>query len=209
MDNISIQECQEFEWLQKQLYQCVKPGSLQQKLRDEFATKILNLCHHKQYKQETMHLALNIFDRVLLSPSLQGYTSNRDSYPLLMVTCVILGAKIEQPLTPSIKMTIKLLSEDEKQLVTKEDVITLEREILNALEFDLNILSPVPFLERFLRLSEQLDNKDLARIAKDLCVLAKARCQFLKFKQSTIALGALQWAYNFALDMQGVELEEP
>ena len=49
---------------------------------------------------------------------------------------------------------IKLLSDDERDYVTKEKVIKCEDEILIRFDFDLNILSPQPFLERFMRLAE-------------------------------------------------------
>lgn len=36
-------------------------------LRDKSAEMIIDLCQKKNYKVETIHLALNVFDRVLLS----------------------------------------------------------------------------------------------------------------------------------------------
>lgn len=49
-------------------------------------------------------------------------------------------------------MTIKLFPEDERETLTKERVIALERTFLQILDFDLQMLSPLPFIERFLRL---------------------------------------------------------
>ncbi len=50
-------------------------------------------------------------------------------------------------------MTIKLLPEDEKETVTKEKVIEMEQVLIEILDFNLQILSPLTFLERFLRLA--------------------------------------------------------
>jgi hypothetical protein len=50
-------------------------------------------------------------------------------------------------------MTIRLLPENEKESVTKEKVLAMERSFLNILDFDLQLLSPQTFLERYLRLS--------------------------------------------------------
>jgi len=72
--------------------------------------------------------------------------------PTLITSCVILGAKCEQPMTPSINRMIKLLNEDERQVVTKLLVIAMEAKILTTLGFDLNFLSPLIFLEIYLRL---------------------------------------------------------
>ena len=53
----------------------------------------MQLCKLKNYKNETMHLALNIFDIILGSERM----SNLDlqTLPLIIVTAVILAAKIE------------------------------------------------------------------------------------------------------------------
>lgn len=69
-----------------------------------------------------------------------------------MVTSTILAAKMEQPMTPSINRMIRLLDEKEMLYVTKDRVIRLESEILKLFDFDFTMLSPLPFLERFMRL---------------------------------------------------------
>jgi hypothetical protein len=51
------------------------------------------LCQLKHYKDETMHLALNVFDIVLESGKIANL--KKDLLPLLIVTSVILAAKIE------------------------------------------------------------------------------------------------------------------
>jgi hypothetical protein len=38
--------------------------------------------------------------------------------------------------------------------VTKEGVIKCEDDVLKTFDFDLNMLSPLPFFERFMRLTE-------------------------------------------------------
>ena len=59
-----------------------------------------------------------------------------------MVSSIIIAAKIEQPLTPSIRMTIKFLPEEEKKFVSKDLVVAYESDILSALSFNFNFLSP-------------------------------------------------------------------
>jgi hypothetical protein len=73
---------------------------------------------------------------------------------LYVVTSLIMAAKIEQPMTPSISRMISLLSDAEKEFVTKQDVIFLEEEIIKMLDFDFNFVSSFVFLERFLRLAD-------------------------------------------------------
>lgn len=57
-------------------------------------------------------------------------------------------------MTPSINRMISLLTDDERRYVTKEAVIRCEDDVLKTFDFDFNMLSPMPFFERFMRLSE-------------------------------------------------------
>jgi hypothetical protein len=50
-----------------------------------------------------------------------------------VTTSTILAAKLEQPMTPSIKRMIKLLSPEEEALVDKDSVIWLEEKMLTIL----------------------------------------------------------------------------
>ena len=70
-----------------------------------------------------------------------------------MTTSTILAAKLEQPMTPSIKRMIKLLYQEEEALVDKESVIWLEEQMLTTLQFEFNHPSALTFLERFMRLT--------------------------------------------------------
>lgn len=63
-----------------------------------------------------------------------------------------MAAKVEQPMTPSINRMIKLLKSDEEKHVDKSKVITMESNIIKTFNFEFGFLSPLPFLERFLRL---------------------------------------------------------
>lgn len=65
-----------------------------------------------------------------------------------------MAAKVEQPMTPSINRMVRLLSESEQQTVTKERVIKCEAEVIKQFDFDFSMISPLTFLERFMRLSE-------------------------------------------------------
>ena len=55
-------------------------------------------------------------------------------------------------MTPSINRMIKLLNSDEEKHVDKSKVITMEGNIIKTFNFEFGFLSPLPFLERFLRL---------------------------------------------------------
>ncbi len=145
-------------------------------MRDEFALRIIDLCQKKKYKQETIHLALNVFDTVLESGCLPKFSE--DTMPLLLLTSVILAAKVEQPLTPSIKMTIKYLENNERLLVSKEQVMEWERLFLQIVDFDFSFLSPLTFLERFLRLVNIEADERVWKVSKKICLIARSQSKF-------------------------------
>lgn len=101
-------------------------------------------------------------------------------------------------MTPSINRMIRLLSEQEREQVTKPLVIQMESEIVRALNFDMNFLSPLTFLERFLRLGDLQEDYKVNTIAEELCKLAMTRIQFLDYKPSQIAAAAYVLATNLS-----------
>ena len=55
-------------------------------------------------------------------------------------------------MNPSVERMISMLPEKYLEVVTRERVIELEEVILKKLDFNLNFVSPLTFLERYLRL---------------------------------------------------------
>lgn len=102
-------------------------------------------------------------------------------------------------MTPSINRMIRLLPDDEREIVTKQLVISMEVEVLNRLNFDMNYLSPLVFLERFLRLSEVHKEESISNLAKELCQRAVAKIKFLDYKPSEMAGAALLMAVNLVI----------
>jgi hypothetical protein len=54
----------------------------------------------------------------------------------LATICVLMSAKLEQPISPSFNRMISLLDDDEKTRITKQDLIELEADIMNRLQFE-------------------------------------------------------------------------
>src|SRR5438874_1607688 len=101
-------------------------------------------------------------------------------------------------MTPSINRMIRLLNDEERQFVTKPLVIQMESEIVRALNFDMNFLSPLTFLERFVRLGDLHEDFKVNTIAEELCKLAMTKVEFLDYKPSQIAAAAYILAHNLA-----------
>lgn len=137
---------------------------------------------------------MSILDRYLHSILVLqqgGLLITRDQLPLLVTTTTILAAKLEQPMTPSIKRMIKLLTEEEQGLVDKESVIELEEHVLSTLQFDFNYPSSLTFLERYLRLAELQNDCVLIQAADDLLKVAASKIVFLDYKPSLVAAASI------------------
>ena len=70
----------------------------------------------------------------------------------LAVICILMAAKLEQPISPSFSRMISLLSVDEQKFVNKQSLIDLEAQILIKLGFDFNFPGPIQPMERYLRM---------------------------------------------------------
>ena len=77
----------------------------------------------------------------------------------------------------------------------------LEEAVLRALDFSLQCASPVPFLERYLRifnidLGRDDASKYLRKLARNYCKFMQRDSRFLDFRPSQIASAALLFAIN-------------
>ena len=105
----------------------------------------------KGYREETLHLAVNIADRYLaLLAVLHGPTP---SLIELGVIAIMLAAKINEHLSPSYYNIIKIInSQQKKKLLYRSNLLAIERKVLKALNFDLHSTSMLFFMERFQRI---------------------------------------------------------
>lgn len=71
----------------------ISSADITEEERDTFVERIISLCFQKNYKEETIHLAISVFDKVLSLSKMQNLQA--DTLPLLLVTCVIIAAKVE------------------------------------------------------------------------------------------------------------------
>jgi hypothetical protein len=82
----------------------------------------------------------------------------REKMCLLATVSMLMAAKLEQPISPSFSKMVGFLSEEEQKMVSVNQMIKLEAEILITLSFDFNFASPLHSMERFLRLLDYDQN---------------------------------------------------
>ena len=159
---------------------------------------IEELHRKKKYRIESLFLAVSLADRYLIHLAI----SWREAPCLvnLAVTCLLIAAKLTQPLRPKLDLMNALLYSGYRVHVKKQDFISLEKDILKALQFDLQFISPIFFLERYQRVFgvdlEDIDitSRKIGRLARDFCFLMQRDADFLQFRPSQIAATSLVFA---------------
>jgi len=115
------------------------------------------------------------------------WTFPREHMCRLATICMLIAAKLEQPISPSFTRMINLLTDDEKKNVSKAQLIELEADILTRMGFDFNFPSPIQTMERFLRVLDYDLNKTVYEMSYQICKFQLNDAQFLPFRPSQIA----------------------
>jgi len=74
-------------------------------------------------------------------------------FPSLAVSCLFLAAKIEQPFRPSLERLVIAANQISGLTnITKKNIKNYETKVVLELEFSMHFISPIDFLERFIRI---------------------------------------------------------
>lgn len=123
---------------------------MSKKERQTCLQRIFMLHDKKKYKIETLFMAVNIFDRYLITVG--HWNIDLAKQVQLGVICMILAGKLEQPMQPCYDRMTQYLVQSEKDLTTIQNLEAMENEILIRFGFDFNFQGPVQFIERYLRI---------------------------------------------------------
>ena len=85
--------------------------------------------------EETIFVAVGIFDRYIKAIGPENL--DFDNMIPLATVCTLMSAKLSEPISPSFKRMIGLLTPEEKEYVNKELLIELEFDVISKLEFNL------------------------------------------------------------------------
>lgn len=116
--------------------------------------------------------------------------------PLLATTCLLLSAKLQEPVSPCFERMICNLLNDERLSVTKELIVNLESHILITLGFDFNFTNPLHPMERFLRVLNYHQNQVVKDISFQILKFQLNDSSFLQYKQSILAACSVILAIN-------------
>ena len=153
----------------------------------------------KKYKTETLYHAVSLADRYLVNLAVEGRSS--PCLITLAVVCTLMAAKLNQPIAPSFNRMIALLHEEHDTLLAKQDLLNMEETIIRSLDFNLQHTSPIPFLERFLRIFNLDQGRDksahlIKKLARNYIKFMQRESCFLDYQPSQIASAALLFAIN-------------
>ena len=164
---------------------------------------IQELVLFKDYRIETLFLAVNLADRFLVHTQQEG--EEAPNLIILTVTTLLLAAKVEQPIEPSFNRVITYLEKLHATTIKKQQIVDLEEKILRALNFELLYVSPITFLGRFLRifgLDDEKENKNakqITNLSKQFCIFMQQESFFLDYMPSQIAAASLLFSVNISL----------
>ncbi|KAK0577113.1 hypothetical protein LWI29_027918 [Acer saccharum] len=151
--------------------------------------------HYKfELMEETLYLTVNLIDRFLAVQPLV-----RKKLQLVGVTAMLLACKYEEVSVPVVEDLI-LISD---KAYSRQEVLDMEKLMLNTLQFNFSIPTPYVFMRRFLKASEADKKKNfvvmtlveqLELLSFFMIELCLVEYEMLKFPPSLLAAAAIYTA---------------
>ena len=155
---------------------------------------MLQLYKKRGYSHETLFTGAAVLDRYLALSGPENFPSNQTTN--LALTCLLIGAKLEQPKHPNFMNMINALEDLNGDKCKKEDLVELEEKILRLLGFDFNFNGPKQFLDRYVRVLGYDNNAKVNQMALQILTLSLVDEKLLNYRASQIAASAVVLAIN-------------
>jgi hypothetical protein len=130
----------------------------------------------------------------------------------LAACALVMAAKLEEPAIPSFSRMVALVEEECGVLITKEDLIILEEDIVRELDFDLMAPYPEVFVERYLRIfgmdaeGSNFQARQVGALARFFTKRALKSMDARKFSSSQLAAASVMFALNLSKSPVAYEL---
>ncbi|WOL16827.1 G2/mitotic-specific cyclin-2-like [Canna indica] len=174
---------------QAEVTSCVSPAymshqfDINEKMRAILIDWLIEVHYKFELMEETLFLTVNIIDRFLARQ-----TVVRKKLQLVGVTAMLLACKYEEVSVPVVEDLI-LISD---RAYTREEVLEMERLIVNTLQFNMSVPTPYVFMRRFLKAAES--DKKLELLSFFVIELCLVEYKMLKFQPSLLAAAAIYTA---------------
>lgn len=139
---------------------------------------------HLKFKlvPETLYLTVNLIDRFLMVKSV-----SRKHLQLVGVTAMLVASKYEEIWAPEVRDFVYISD----RAYNRDQILNMEKIMLNSLKFNLTVPTHYHFLHRFLKVAGLADNVDAVNYATYLVELALPEYSMLRFKYSQIAAASV------------------
>lgn len=139
---------------------------------------------HLKFKlmPETLFLTVNLIDRYL---EIKPVT--RRNLQLVGVTAMLIASKYEEIWAPEVRDFVYISD----KAYTREQILAMEKAMLNTLHFNLTLPTPHNFLARFLKAANSHLDKQVTNLSNYMVELAAVDASMLKYSYSTISAAAL------------------
>lgn len=163
-------------------------SELEWKMRGILVDWLLEVHTRFRLLPETLFLAVNIIDRFLSSKVVQ-----LDRLQLVGVTAMFIASKYEEVLSPHVQNFVHVADDG----FSEGEILSAERFVLAALDYDLSYPNPMNFLRRI----SKADNYDIQTrtLGKYLLEIGCVDHRFLQYPPSQVAAAAMYVA-RLALD---------
>jgi len=151
---------------------------------------------HQKFKMQpqTLYICVNVMDRYLERKAVK-----RDELQLIGCTALWTASKIEEIYSPEVQDFVQISDRAFK----RADLIAMEGQILNVLDFKLTFPTPFVFLTRWLRVSNA-DKRQ--KLFATYCVERSLQeYTFLRYKPSMVAASAVMLAFQVVPSASFVE----
>ncbi|XP_056685056.1 G2/mitotic-specific cyclin-2 isoform X2 [Spinacia oleracea] len=165
---------------------CVPPNymdrqpDINEKMRAILIDWLIEVHYKFELMEETLYLTVNLIDRFLAIKSV-----GRKKLQLVGVTAMLLASKYEEVSVPVVEDLV-LISD---RAYSRQEVIDMERLMINSLQFNLSIPTPYVFMKRYLKAAEA--DKRLENLSFFLIELCLIEHEMLKFPPSLLAAAAV------------------
>lgn len=140
---------------------------------------------HLKFKlvPESLYLTINLIDRYL-----EVEQVNRQKLQLVGVTSMLIACKYEEIYPPIVKDFVYITD----NAYTKDEILAMERKILQTLDFNIQITSSYRFLERLAKIAKV--DPLIFNLSRYLLELSLVNYKMLRYTNSNVASSALYLA---------------
>ncbi|XP_058098523.1 G2/mitotic-specific cyclin-2-like isoform X2 [Magnolia sinica] len=169
---------------------CVSPNymshqsDINEKMRAILIDWLIEVHYKFELMDETLFLTVNLIDRFL-----ERQTVVRKKLQLVGVTAMLLACKYEEVSVPVVEDLI-LISD---KAYTRDEVLEMEKLVINTLQFNMSVPTPYVFMRRFLKATQYHDKK-LELLSFFMIELCLIEYEMLKFQPSLLAAAAIYTA---------------